>query len=94
MFRRKEKAVAEQADVEQKKTFGRVQKVIAERTDVEPGDITENTLLAGDLRVDDVGIFEIAMDLEEEFGIEIPSEVSKWATVKDIMDTLREYGVK
>lgn len=94
MFKRKEKTVTEQADVGRKEIFGRVQKVIAERMEVEPEDITEDTLFGEDLRADELDIFEITMDLEEEFEIEIPPELSKWAAVKDVMDTLREYGIK
>lgn len=102
MFGKKEKAVTEQRDVEQKKIFGKVQKIIMERLDVDPEEITEDTLLGEDLQAgifDILGIamdlveeFEIEMDLEEELDIEI--ELFKWVTVKDMMDTLRQYGIE
>lgn len=92
-FKKKEKSAAGQADVQRQKVFESVQNVIAEHLDVNPGSIRENTSLAGDLRLSDLDLFEITMALEEEFEIDIPPERAKWATVKDIMDTLQEYDI-
>ena len=36
--------------------------------------ITENTSFTEDLHADSLDLFELAMALEEEFGVEIPSE--------------------
>lgn len=54
-----------------------LQKIIeitAETLGAEAGEITENTSFTEDLHADSLDLFELAMALEEEFGVEIPSE--------------------
>lgn len=59
-------------------------------TDME---ITESTTFKDDLGADSLDIFELVMALEEEFGIEIPSEdLENVNTVGDVMKYLKEQG--
>lgn len=54
-----------------------LQKIIeitAETLGAEAAEITENTSFTEDLHADSLDLFELAMALEEEFGVEIPSE--------------------
>ena len=54
-----------------------LQKIIeitAETLGAEAESITENTSFTEDLHADSLDLFELAMALEEEFGVEIPSE--------------------
>ncbi|HOO26867.1 MAG TPA: acyl carrier protein [Lachnospiraceae bacterium] len=70
----------------------RLKKMIEEQlnTDVE---ITEKTSFKEDLGADSLDLFELVMSMEEEFGVEIPTEdLEKISTVGDIMDYLKEHG--
>ena len=48
-----------------------------------------------DLGADSLDLFELVMALEEEFGVEIPSEdLESIATVNDVMEYLKNKGVE
>lgn len=73
--------------------FEKLKVVIEEKLNAEGVEITENTSFKEDLDADSLDLFELVMALEEEFGIEIPSEdLEKLTTVKDVMDYLEEKG--
>lgn len=58
-------------------------------------EITEDTSFKDDLGADSLDIFELVMALEEEYGIEIPSEdLENVTTVGDVMKYLRDHGVE
>ena len=58
-------------------------------------EITAETSFMDDLHADSLDLFEMVMALEEEFGVEIPSEdLEKIATVADVMDYLKSKGVE
>lgn len=60
-------------------------------TDME---ITEATSFKDDLGADSLDIFELVMALEEEFGVEIPSEdLENVATVGDVVQYLKAHDV-
>lgn len=60
-------------------------------TDLE---ITEATSFKDDLGADSLDIFELVMALEEEFGVEIPSEdLEHVTTVGDVINYLKEHNV-
>lgn len=60
-------------------------------TDME---ITEATSFKDDLGADSLDIFELVMALEEEFGVEIPSEdLENVATVGDVVNYLKAHDV-
>ena len=48
--------------------------ITAETLGAEAEGMTEKTSLTEDLHADSLDLFELAMALEEEFGVEIPSE--------------------
>lgn len=57
-------------------------------------EITEKTSFKDDLGADSLDIFELVMALEEEFGVEIPSEdLENVNTVGDVINYLKEHGV-
>ena len=61
--------------------------IIAEQLNVQESEIKENTKLKEDL-------FELVMALEEEFGVEIPSEdLESIVTVGDVITYLKNRGV-
>lgn len=54
--------------------------------------ITETTSFKEDLHADSLDLFELAMALEEEFSVEIPSEdLEKITTVGDAAAYLNEH---
>jgi len=57
----------------------------------DPEQITADMKLMDDLSFDDLDMVELAMALEEEFGIEIPDEdCEKWKTVGDVVGCLKK----
>ncbi|MCY6958154.1 acyl carrier protein [Clostridium brassicae] len=55
-------------------TFERVRKVVAEHLSMNESEILLGSNFSDDLGIDSLDIFEIVMELEEEFGMEIPTE--------------------
>lgn len=52
----------------------KVAAIIREQLNQENVEITEATRFKEDLEVDSLDLFELVMALEEEFGVEIPTE--------------------
>lgn len=69
--------------------------VIREQLNLEDAQITEASNFKDDLGADSLDLFELVMSLEEEFGVEIPSEdLEKIATVGDVVNYLKAHGVE
>ena len=69
--------------------------VIREQLNLEDVEITEKSNFKDDLGADSLDLFELVMSLEEEFGVEIPSEdLEKIATVGDVVNYLKAHGVE
>lgn len=69
--------------------------IIAEQLNVNEAEIRSETKFKDDLGADSLDLFEMVMALEEEFGIEIPSEdLENIVTVNDIIGYLKEKGVE
>lgn len=78
---------------ENKDMLEKIAEIVKEQlnTDVE---ITQATSFKDDLGADSLDIFELVMALEEEFGVEIPSEdLENVNTVGDVMNYLKEHDV-
>ena len=75
--------------------FEKVKGVIVEQLGVAEGNITMKASFIDDLGADSLDLFELVMSMEEEFGVEIPSEdLEKIATVGDVIDYLKAKGVE
>ena len=73
----------------------KMREIIAEQLNCDEGEINVDTSFKDDLGADSLDLFEMVMALEEEFGIEIPSEdLEKIVTVNDIIGYLKEKGVE
>lgn len=73
----------------------KVREVIEEKLNAEGVDITEDTSFKDDLNADSLDLFELVMALEDEFGIEIPSEdLEQLSTVGDVLNYLKDKGVE
>ena len=54
--------------------FEKIREMIAENLNIDINTITEEDSFKEDLGVDSLDLFELVMALEEEFGVEIPTE--------------------
>ena len=69
--------------------------IIAEQLSVDADSIQADSNFKEDLGADSIDLFELVMALEEEFGVEIPSEdLESIATVNDVMEYLKNKGVE
>lgn len=68
-------------------TIEKVSKVVAEKLGIQVSVITPASKFVDDLNADSLDIVELVMQLEEEFGIEIPDgDAEKLKTVQDAVD--------
>ena len=68
-------------------TFDKVKEVIVDKLGVEEDKIETNSSFVDDLGADSLDTVELIMQLEEEFGIEIPDEsAEKMTTVQQAVD--------
>ena len=73
----------------------KMKEIITEQLNLEGVEITEASNFKDDLGADSLDLFELVMTLEEEFGVEIPSEdLEKIATVGDVMNYMKAKGVE
>lgn len=69
-----------------------LKEMIADSLGVEADTITEESSFKEDLGADSLDLFELVMSLEEEFGVEIPSEdLEKILTVGDVIKYINEH---
>ena len=70
----------------------KIKALLAEELGVNAEEITAETSFMDDLHADSLDLFELAMALEEEFSVEIPSEdLTQITTVGDAMNYLTEH---
>lgn len=71
----------------------KIAEIVKEQLNTET-EITEATSFKDDLGADSLDIFELVMALEEEFGVEIPSEdLENVNTVGDVIGYLKAHDV-
>lgn len=75
--------------------FEKVKEIIEEKLNADGMEITEAASFKDDLNADSLDLFEMVMALEDEFGIEIPSEeLEQLLTVSDVLEYLKNKGVE
>ena len=75
--------------------FEQVRDIIVETLGCDAEQVTMDASLADDLGADSLDLFELVMALEEEYGVEIPSEdLEKILTVQDVIDYMKNKGVE
>jgi acyl carrier protein len=66
--------------------FEKIQELIAEGLGVDKEQVTMTASFKDDLQADSLDLFEMVMSLEEEFGVEIPTEeLNNMVTVEDVI---------
>ena len=69
--------------------------LLNEKLDIDTADITLEASFKDDLEIDSLDLFDLVMSIEEEFGLEIPSEeLEKLTTVGAMVDYLKAHGVE
>ena len=69
-----------------------IKKMVADNLGVEESKITENASFKDDLGADSLDLFELTRALEDEYGIEIPSEdLEKIVTVGDVVEYVNAH---
>ena len=75
--------------------FEKVKEIIEEQLNVEGVEIKEETRFKEDLDADSLDLFEMVMAIEEEYGVEIPSEeLSNLLTVGAVVEYLQNHGIE
>ena len=70
----------------------KMRKIIAEQLNCEEETIGMDTSFKDDLGADSLDLFELVMALEEEYGVEIPTEdLEQIATIGDVVKYLEEH---
>lgn len=70
----------------------KMRKVICEYSDVKPEEITENTNIRTDLGLNSLELVNMAVAIEDEFGVEIPDrEALGIETVADTIELIKKY---
>lgn len=65
----------------------KIQELVAEGLNIEVEKVVPTASFKEDLGADSLDLFELVMSLEDEFGVEIPTEeLEKMVTVQDVMD--------
>lgn len=71
--------------------FERLSKVVAEQVDIDVEEIKLESSFSEDLGIDSLDIFEIVMELEEEFDMEIPTEdLEGMSKISDLVKYINE----
>lgn len=73
----------------------KMKKYIAEQLNVNESDIEPETSFRDDLGADSLDLYELAMNLEDEYSLEIPvEELQAMNTVGDVIRYLSKHGIE
>ena len=68
-------------------TFEKIRTILSEQLSVEEDKITLSSNIIDDLGADSLDLVDMAMPVEDEFGIELPEEMlEKVQTVEDVIN--------
>ena len=68
-------------------TFEKIRTILSEQLSVEEDKITLSSNIIDDLGADSLDLVDMAMTVEDEFGVELPEEMlEKVQTVEDIIN--------
>ncbi len=70
----------------------KVKEIIASSLGIDESEITEDSSFSDDLGADSLDLFEMVMTMEDEYGIEIPTEdLEQMKTVGDVVNYLQAH---
>jgi acyl carrier protein len=72
--------------------FEEIKTIVADNLGVDEDSITMETSFKEDLNADSLDLFEMVMALEENYGVEIPSEdLEQLLTVADVINYIENH---
>ena len=72
--------------------FETIKGIIVDTLQVDEAEVKKSTVLRDDLGADSLDLFELAMALEDEYGLEIETEdLENIVTVEDIVAYIEEH---
>ena len=72
----------------------KIKSIIASQLNISEDQVTLEANFKDDLGADSLDLFEMVMALEDNYGVEIPSEdLEKLLTVGDVVNYLKDKGV-
>ncbi len=73
----------------------KIKDFVSEQLEIDREEIKPDTDFRNDLGADSLDLFELVMNLEEEYGIQIPAEdLEKIETVADVIRYLKDHGIE
>jgi acyl carrier protein len=80
------------AALDRDEILAKIQEITADRLGVDEGDVTPDASFREDLEADSLDLVELIMELEEQFGMEIPDEeAEKITTVEEAVDYVEQH---
>ena len=77
--------------MDREEILAKIQEITADRLGVDESDVTSDASFREDLEADSLDLVELIMELEEQFGMEIPDEeAEKITTVEEAVDYVVE----
>ena len=65
----------------------KIREILEEELNIDPEDVNEDSDFRDDLGVDSLDLFELVMNLENEYGVEFPAEeLETLRTVGDVIE--------
>ncbi|MBA3791229.1 MAG: acyl carrier protein [Actinomycetota bacterium] len=78
--------------MERDEILAKIQEIAADRLGVEETEVTPEASFREDLEADSLDLVELIMELEEQFGLEIPDDqAEKITTVEQAVDYVSEH---
>jgi acyl carrier protein len=78
--------------LDREEILSKIQEITADRLGVDESDVTPDASFREDLEADSLDLVELIMELEEQFGMEIPDEeAEKITTVEEAVDYVAEH---
>ena len=78
--------------MDREEILNKIQEITADRLGVDESDVTPDASFREDLEADSLDLVELIMELEEQFGMEIPDEeAEKITTVDEAVDYVSEH---
>ena len=72
-------------------TFERIRELLAEQLDIDEDKITMDSDILEDFEADSLDVVDMVMNLEDEFGVEVPDEqIENFHTVGDVVRYVEE----
>ena len=76
----------------EKEIFEKISEIIEDRFEIKADEITENLNFQEDLDADSIDLVEFILQLEDEFGAEIPDdEAEKIKTIGDAVSYIKSH---